>query len=225
MSRIAPHSGHFRLFLTPTGNVVAPDLIASMMPIVRPLGNGHELPSVARIACPVEEPALVRARQPVTSHPRSNLQCLATTELWRIHNIALDGAIQSNCPQGASLLDVKTEIGRRMLQRCHLCHRHCKADRNAGQTGFCELTNGLMSPATRCFITKDPSWDSRRSACFLRAVHCDVVFVTDFKIGIRASINNRPLSKLLRYLTRRQMPVPNPGISSVATPTSPSSWY
>ncbi|MGA2030916.1 MAG: radical SAM protein [Thermoguttaceae bacterium] len=140
MSRTAPHSGEFRLLVKPTGEVVAPDLAAPLLPILHAVGNRDDLPSTERIACPVETPKLTIARLPAIDLSAGDLPSLSTAELWCIHKAALDGSLPRNCRQGASLLDVKTELGRRMLRRCHLCRRRCKVDRIVGRSGFCELT-------------------------------------------------------------------------------------
>lgn len=139
MSRIAPYSGEFRLLVTLTGEVVAPDLAAPLLPILRAIADRDDLPSTERIACSIGQPKLIGARLPVTSHSVGDLRSCSTAELWRIHRAALQEACRQGDYRGASLLDVKIELGRRMLRRCELCAHRCNVDRTTGQTGFCEL--------------------------------------------------------------------------------------
>ncbi len=40
-----------------------------------------------------------------------------------------------------SLLDLKFEIAKRMLEKCEFCERKCNVDRTKGNTGFCGLTD------------------------------------------------------------------------------------
>ncbi len=177
MSRIAPHSGKFRLLVKPTGEVVAPDLVALLLPVLQTIGDRDDLPSTERITCPVEAPKLTIAKLPVIDQSIGDLPSLSTAELWRIHTAALCGSFHRNCRQGASLLDVKTELGRRMLRRCHLCRRRCKADRIAGQMGFCELTKGASVAGYSMLYNEgplvgQPTFGLFLAGCSLRCCFC-----------------------------------------------------
>jgi putative pyruvate formate lyase activating enzyme len=42
-------------------------------------------------------------------------------------------------PSSDTYLDLKIELGKRILQSCHLCERRCSVDRLRGEKGFCKL--------------------------------------------------------------------------------------
>lgn len=66
-------------------------------------------------------------------------------ELWEAHSkgarllrgLREEEEAREEGPGGASLLELKVELARRMLARCVCCERRCGADRLAGKTGFC----------------------------------------------------------------------------------------
>lgn len=72
-------------------------------------------------------------------------------ELWELHRAASkefaelweevkEGRSLEGVPRPrASLLDLKVEIVRRLLQRCSFCERRCGVNRAAGELGFCKL--------------------------------------------------------------------------------------
>ncbi len=63
--------------------------------------------------------------------------------LWRAHDKAIRGAAER--PGGPSLLDLKMELGRRMLSECRLCERRCLADRRNGEKGHCGVLEARVS--------------------------------------------------------------------------------
>lgn len=177
MLRIAPHSGEFRLLVKPTGEVVAPDLAAPLLPILQAVADRDELPSMERIACPVETPKLTLAKLPAIDLSASNLPSLSTAELWRIHTAALQNPLRQGICRGASLLDVKAELGRRMLQRCAFCGHCCYVDRTEGQTGFCELGPGLCISGYSMLYNEgpfvgQPTFGMFLKGCSLRCCFC-----------------------------------------------------
>lgn len=66
-----------------------------------------------------------------------------TEELLRAHDEALQGKSQK--AEGASLLQVKTELARRVLASCTLCERMCEVDRASGQPGHCGVLDARIS--------------------------------------------------------------------------------
>jgi putative pyruvate formate lyase activating enzyme len=177
MSRIAPHSGEFRLLVKPTGEVIAPDLAAPLLPILQSVGDRDDLPSTERIACPVEASKLTIAKLPVIDQSVGDLPSLSTAQLWRIHTAALQNSFRRRICQGASLLDVKAELGRRMLQRCALCGHRCNVDRTAGQTGFCELRQELCVAGYSMLYNEgpfvgQPTFGMFLKGCSLRCCFC-----------------------------------------------------
>jgi putative pyruvate formate lyase activating enzyme len=62
--------------------------------------------------------------------------------LWKAHKSAL---LCSELREGrTSLLDLKTELGRQMLDRCQLCERKCDARRSVGEKGHCKVTGAKI---------------------------------------------------------------------------------
>jgi putative pyruvate formate lyase activating enzyme len=68
--------------------------------------------------------------------------------LLKAHDEALDGygdaakrltKIDGLAFKSPSLLDLKAELARRILESCHFCERSCGVDRTAGEKGFCNL--------------------------------------------------------------------------------------
>jgi putative pyruvate formate lyase activating enzyme len=63
--------------------------------------------------------------------------------LWKAHKSAL---LCSELRKGrTSLLDLKIELGRQMLDSCQLCERKCEARRSSGETGYCKVTGAKIS--------------------------------------------------------------------------------
>jgi putative pyruvate formate lyase activating enzyme len=61
MSRTAPHKGEFRLLITRSGEVIAPDLTEPLLPVLRELGGSDKFDSTPR-SCAVQTPRLIAAR-------------------------------------------------------------------------------------------------------------------------------------------------------------------
>ena len=64
-----------------------------------------------------------------------------------------------------------------MLRRCHLCFCRCKADRIAGQTGFCELTKGASVAGYSMLdnegpLVGQPTFGLFLAGCSLRCCFC-----------------------------------------------------
>jgi putative pyruvate formate lyase activating enzyme len=68
-----------------------------------------------------------------------------TGSLWRIHNQVVGSTLKFEsvpAEKAVSLLDLKTELARRMLAGCAMCERKCGADRSLGKKGAC----GVLGP-------------------------------------------------------------------------------
>ncbi|MEE9175846.1 MAG: radical SAM protein, partial [Thermodesulfobacteriota bacterium] len=76
----------------------------------------------------------------------------STDKLWEMHSKKVDQfkELQKDIYTGritlgeletpeTSFLDLKIELAKRMLRRCELCERRCKADRINGEMGFCKV--------------------------------------------------------------------------------------
>lgn len=103
--------------------------------------------------------------------------------LWELHYGAMleyrqrraEKAIAENCP-AISLLDLKTELARRILQNCRFCERRCGANRLAGETGHCGV--GCVSRYSSEFLHFGeeaelvPSHTIFFSGCTFSCVYC-----------------------------------------------------
>jgi putative pyruvate formate lyase activating enzyme len=79
-----------------------------------------------------------------TSAGASSLEGLEDAGLWSLHDAAMDtwrearkGGAEPAPSSGPSLLDLKSEIARRLLLSCNMCERRCGANRAEGETGYC----------------------------------------------------------------------------------------
>jgi len=61
--------------------------------------------------------------------------------LWKVHYETATRKVGGE----TSLLDVKTELGRRMLLSCRLCERRCLANRSKGGKGHCGVLGSRIS--------------------------------------------------------------------------------
>lgn len=88
-------------------------------------------------------PRIHRTRESGCGLDQAELARVPEDELWSIHRRASLSFHSPNLPgrsQGeASLLDLKTELSRRLLTACRLCHHRCGVDRLRGETGKCGL--------------------------------------------------------------------------------------
>ncbi|MBU2559502.1 radical SAM protein [archaeon] len=76
-----------------------------------------------------------------------------TDFLWREHDDAVAALAFENPGERVpmtSLLDLKIELARRMITKCHFCERACGVDRTNGETGFCGC--GLESRLSSEFL-------------------------------------------------------------------------
>jgi putative pyruvate formate lyase activating enzyme len=95
-------------------------------------------------------------------------------ELWQAHNLALaHPPLQPD--RGVSLLDLKSEIARRMLSRCSLCERRCGANRAAGERGHCGVLEARICSEFLHFGEEPdlvPSYTVFFAGCTLNCVFC-----------------------------------------------------
>lgn len=104
-----------------------------------------------------------------------DLESIGSQSLWSIHDHATEAA-QNNTVGAHSLLDVKSELARRMLRSCCLCERRCGVDRTAGGLGYCGVCG-----ESRYFFEQTlwgeepvliPSHEVFFSGCNLRCKYC-----------------------------------------------------
>lgn len=95
---------------------------------------------------------------------------------WPVHRQALCGESFPHLTQHTSLLDLKIELARRELDKCHLCPHHCGVNRNAGKVGYCGVANqtavhweGVLHGEE---IELVPSHEVFLSGCTMRCAFC-----------------------------------------------------
>lgn len=74
------------------------------------------------------------------------------SQLWELHRQAMRDLQHERARSKTerptpvtSLLDLKIELSRRIMESCHLCERRCEANRLAGETGHCGVTSSRYS--------------------------------------------------------------------------------
>jgi len=75
-----------------------------------------------------------------------------------------------------SYLDLKIEIARRILQRCHFCSRRCGANRITGELGYCKCGNTIVVSSIFEHMGEEPelvpSGTIFTMGCTMRCRHC-----------------------------------------------------
>jgi len=103
------------------------------------------------------------------------------TELWLAHEKGLEefrrsGLSARPAPVRDSLLDLKLLIADRILGRCQLCERRCKADRKNGKTGFCGVTDEPRISSEFLHMGEEPELVPSHtiffSGCTFKCVYC-----------------------------------------------------
>jgi len=70
----------------------------------------------------------------------------STEELWKEHEKKVrDLKAGRTGGSGLSLLDLKIELCKRMLNPCNLCERKCKVNRLNGEKGYCEVSESKVA--------------------------------------------------------------------------------
>ncbi len=85
------------------------------------------------------------------------------------------GAIGWKRTEGASLIDLKAELARRMLRRCEICEWGCSVDRIAGQKGRCGVLDARISSEFLHFGEEPqliPSYTIFFSGCNFKCAFC-----------------------------------------------------
>jgi len=112
----------------------------------------------------------------------------STADLWKLHGRLLErypeverrldeGTLHlDEINGGSSFLDLKVELGRRMMTSCHFCVRRCGVDRLAGELGYCRC--GVEFSVSSCFphLGEEPelvpSGTVFTCGCSMRCLHC-----------------------------------------------------
>jgi putative pyruvate formate lyase activating enzyme len=111
-----------------------------------------------------------------------------TEDLWSIHGDSLEryGNIEKRLDEGGltlddlkgsqSFLDLKIELGRRIMTSCRFCVRGCGVDRLSGERGYCRC--GVEFALSSCFphLGEEPelvpSGTIFTCGCSVRCIHC-----------------------------------------------------
>ncbi len=111
----------------------------------------------------------------------------STEELWKAHERGLqeqlnierrvdDGEAIEGLDGAPSFLDLKIEIARRIMERCHFCVRRCGVNRLMGARGYCRC--GAEFRLSTCFPHMGeepelvPSGTVFTCGCTIRCLHC-----------------------------------------------------
>ena len=126
-------------------------------------------------------PRFLRTRGFPSGVERGRLGHLPLERLWEIHESGMartkEGVIARRGRGEASLLDVKIEITRRILQSCRLCGRQCGVNRLEGERGICGLGTEAVVAEHFVHIGEEPpinpSLDLFLVGCGLRCSYCN----------------------------------------------------
>ncbi|MBI5445334.1 MAG: radical SAM protein [Deltaproteobacteria bacterium] len=131
-------------------------------------------------------PRCVRAKFLGTGLEIDSLPDLTEEDLWALHEeqLAILGTNETirRAPGEASVLDLKTELGLRVLRRCRLCARLCGADRGRG-AGPCRLGRHGIVAEHFVHIGEEPpinpSLVLSLAGCSLRCRHCQQAWLLE----------------------------------------------
>ncbi len=115
-------------------------------------------------------------------------QTASTGELWERHEEGIEryreierlcdadspGPVREN-PR-SSLLDLKVDLGKRIMSDCHFCERRCGVDRHAGETGYCRCGDTFALSSYFPHMGEEPelipSGTIFTCGCTIRCIHC-----------------------------------------------------
>jgi len=117
-----------------------------------------------------------RARYLIAKSSKLGISLDSPTDLLNEeHSHAVEHADIPRDPRGTSLLDLKFEIARRMLENCRICERACGADRSRGEKGHCGVLEPRIS-STFLHMGEEPdlvpSYTIFFSGCTFNCVYC-----------------------------------------------------
>ena len=105
-------------------------------------------------------PRLLKTRRTGCRVSLKDLVRIAEDELWDIHDHVMFGlkdAVSALDMTGASLLDLKIELARRVMKKCSLCSRFCGVNRLNGDIGRCGLGVGAVLAEHFVHIAEEPA--------------------------------------------------------------------
>jgi putative pyruvate formate lyase activating enzyme len=164
---------HIRMRVLPDGVVVFTDPRPATLPVIRMFDPGFTvrtapLPQFTR-------PRVIGTRTAAGGVPADALSEISTGQLWATHDNGLNHANVAN-PGEASLLDVKIELARRMLQSCELCALRCRVNRLNGERGRCGLGADAFVYEAYIHIAEEPPINPTLNVslrgCGMRCLFC-----------------------------------------------------
>lgn len=102
----------------------------------------------------------------------------------------------------------RASVAREMLRSCHVCPRNCKADRLAGELGFCLTTHLAYVASFNDHHGEEPCLSGTRGAgniffgsCNLRCVYCQNFPLSHFRVG--TEVTNERIAGMMLELQGR----------------------
>ncbi|MDO9537175.1 MAG: radical SAM protein [Thermoplasmata archaeon] len=105
-------------------------------------------------------------------------------ELWHLHGKAMEHMKAGKSGKGGmNLLDLKIALAGRMMDSCTLCERRCRADRNAGKRGKCNVLEARITSEFMHYGEEPelvPSYTIFFSGCTFECVYCQNYDISQF---------------------------------------------
>jgi putative pyruvate formate lyase activating enzyme len=133
-------------------------------------------------------PRILGARETGCEIEQGDLVAMATSELWTIHDtrvlaartapasFSTKASADRRPASEACLLEVKSEIARRLASKCTLCARACGVDRSTGERGACGLGIEAVVAERYVHVAEEPpinpSYVVSLAGCGLRCIFC-----------------------------------------------------
>jgi putative pyruvate formate lyase activating enzyme len=121
--------------------------------------------------------------------PASYSQADSMEQLWKLHDLLIDEylILEKNVDSGRTILerlptpeksylDLKIEIAKRILRKCHFCTRKCRVNRLGGDLGWCRCGSGAVVSSMFEHMGEEPelvpSGTIFTMGCSMRCKHC-----------------------------------------------------
>lgn len=175
---------HLRIRVLADGGIVFTDPDPDTLPLIRAFDPSFTVRTspLPRFAAP----RLLNTRTTATGVAPEALSELTDDQLRAAHDCAMSngGGLIGN---GASLLDVKIELAKRMLQRCELCALRCRVNRLTGERGRCGLGSDASVYEAYVHIAEEPPINPALNislrGCAMRCVFCQQAAALDPRGG------------------------------------------
>lgn len=154
-----------------SASIIDPD--PSALPIIQEFDPTFE---VRREPLPCfSRPRLLTTLSTSSGLSREEIALSKPADLWLAHERAAQTPMSPGL-EGASLLDLKIELARRMLRSCDLCGQRCLVDRVQGERGRCGLGTDAYVYEAYVHIAEEPpinpAFNVSLRGCGLRCRYC-----------------------------------------------------